>query len=479
MTPETDSHRAPVTLLAGLRSRATVAVSALLTDADPTLLVVAHDLTDVEAGVVRRIVYDAAGIVEVESVPLRYGCSACTVRDATPAALVRLAGAYPGRPLLLALPEAVEPEPVAEAIARWRPAPSAMPVPPAAPAIPPPAGTRSAPGTPQAPGTPPADGAAATSPDRAGPVLHAIASEPPSGTAPPRPDSGPAAPTAGSDPGAPEPPAVTVRSVITAVDPELLLADLGTTDDLADHGLAAGPGDHRTLAEVISRQVEYADTVVLCAAPDAPDDLVLTAAAVLRGLAPWARLLQEPTGAGLLGTGRHDRSAPGTAARGLEGLPVGADYTEHGVTGTVFRTRRPFHPDRLNDALGPVTDQALRTRGHCWIATRPDLALVWESAGGGLSIGAHGPWLDALPDDRWSRVSPQRRALAAADWNPYYGDRRTELAFVGLGLDVAALHRTLASCLLTDAELSEGEDGWRVLVDPFAECFEYAVPDES
>ncbi|MEV6524639.1 GTP-binding protein [Longispora sp. NPDC051575] len=468
MTPETDSHRAPVTLLAGLRSRATVAVSALLTDADPTLLVVAHDLTDVGAGVVRRIVYDAAGIVEVEAVPLRYGCSACTVRDATPAALVRLAGAYPGRPLLLALPEAVEPEPVAEAIARWHPAPF-MPGTPPSPAIPPSAGA------PDAPEPLPAD--PPTPPDQ--PVLHSIVSEPPSVTVVPRPGAGPADPPAGSAPGAPDAPTVTVRSVITAVDPELLLADLGTTDDLADHGLAAGPGDHRTLAEVIARQVEYADTVVLCAAPDAPDDLVLTAAAVLRGLAPWARLLQEPGGAGLLRTGRHDLTAPGTVARGLEGLPVGADYTEHGVTGTVFRSRRPFHPDRLNDALGPVTDQALRTRGHCWIATRPDLALVWESAGGGLSIGAHGPWLDALPEDRWARVSPQRRALAAADWNPYYGDRRTELAFVGLGLDVAALHRTLASCLLTDAELSEGEDGWRVLVDPFAECFEYAVPDES
>ncbi|MBG6141632.1 GTP-binding protein [Longispora fulva] len=430
MTPETDSPRAPVTLLAGLRSRATVAVSALLTDADPELLVVTHDLTDAAGGVVRRIVHDAAGLVEVESVPVRDGCVACTVRETGPAALARLAAAHPGRPLLLALPEAVEPELIAPAIAAWG----------------------------RVPAGPPARGPAA---DRAahGPARGAS--------------------LAGDDAsGAPGAVGLVVRSVIAAVDPELLLADLGTTDDLADHGLSTGHNDHRTVAEVVARQVEYADTVVLLAAPDAPDDLVRTAAAVLRGLAPWARLLEEPAGAGLLRTGRHDPGGCGTAARGLEGLPVGADYTEHGVTGTVFRTRRPFHPGRLNEALGTVTDAALRTRGHCWIATRPDLALIWESAGGGLSIGAHGPWLAALPDELWPCASPQRRALAAADWNPYYGDRRTELAFVGIELDVAALRRTLAGCLLSDAELSEGAEGWRRFEDPFAGCFGSPVPGE-
>ncbi|WP_412542635.1 GTP-binding protein [Longispora sp. K20-0274] len=457
MTPETDSPRAPVTLLAGLRSRATVAVSALLTDADPTLLVVAHDLTDAGRGdrhpgtgdLIRRIVYDAAGIVEVESVPVRDGCVACTVRETGPAALGRLAAAHPGRPLLLVLPEAVEPELIAPAIAGWAR---------------PPAGDRR-PDRPAGPGRAPG-----------------FAPEPAARNAGPAVDDGPgreriAGPGLGQPAGPRAGAGLVVRSVIAAVDPELLLADLGTTDDLADHGLSTARGDLRTVAEVVARQVEYADTVVLCAAPDAPDDLVRTAAAVLRGLAPWARLLEEPTGAGLLRTGRHDPHGCGTAARGLEGLPVGAEYTEHGVTGTVFRSRRPFHPDRLNDALGAVTDAALRTRGHCWIATRPDLALIWESAGGGLSIGAHGPWLAALPDDLWPCVSAQRRALAAADWNPYYGDRRTELAFVGLGLDVAALHRTLGGCLLTDAELAEGADGWRALADPFAGCF--GVPDES
>jgi hypothetical protein len=33
------------------------------------------------------------------------------------------------------------------------------------------------------------------------------------------------------------------------------------------------------------------------------------------------------------------------------------------------------------------------------------------------------------------------------------------------------LHRTLTDCLLTDAELSRGEQAWRQLADPFTRAY--------
>jgi hypothetical protein len=60
---------------------------------------------------------------------------------------------------------------------------------------------------------------------------------------------------------------------------------------------------------------------------------------------------------------------------------------------------------------------------------------------------------------------------ADLDWDPYYGDRRTVLAFVGLHLDTEALTARLTDCLLTDDELADGFDSWASLPDPFAGCF--------
>jgi G3E family GTPase len=137
----------------------------------------------------------------------------------------------------------------------------------------------------------------------------------------------------------------------------------------------------------------------------------------------------------------------------------------------VFHTRRPFHPQRLHDALDDLTAEALRGRGQLWIASQPDTAIAWESAGGGILLGNLGHWLTALPRERWTEASDMRRLAADADWDPYYGDRRTMLSFVGLHLDVAAMTAALEGCLLTDAEVAEGTDGWTGLPDPFADFF--------
>jgi G3E family GTPase len=137
----------------------------------------------------------------------------------------------------------------------------------------------------------------------------------------------------------------------------------------------------------------------------------------------------------------------------------------------VFRSRRPFHPERLRDALEELTGEALRGRGQLWIASQPDTVIGWESAGGRISLGCLGYWLAALPHERWPETSDLRRLAADLDWDVYYGDRRTVLALVGLGLDADAISDRLNSCLLTDAELADGFQAWTALPDPFAGFF--------
>ena len=271
-------------------------------------------------------------------------------------------------------------------------------------------------------------------------------------------------------------------SYVTVVEAAGFLDDLSSTEDLRDRGLHAADEDRRSVADVVVRQVEYADTLVVWGSPQhhALDDARLTA--LLHRLAPWAvhlRVGDTPTvdctalAGRLRGTGRHDPRTPGMLGRALEGFPIGVDDPdgEHGVSSLVFRARRPFHPARLHAALEDLTSEALRGRGQLWIASQPDTAIGWESAGGGIRLGTLGYWLAALPAERWTETSDLRRLAADLDWDPYYGDRRTALVLVGLHLDTAALRDLLDSCLLTDGELADGSDLWRALPDPFAGYF--------
>ncbi|MEV4350316.1 GTP-binding protein [Actinoplanes sp. NPDC049596] len=276
--------------------------------------------------------------------------------------------------------------------------------------------------------------------------------------------------------------AVRFDSYVTVVEAAGVIGDLSSTDSLRDRGLHAAGNDERGVANVVARQIEFADTLVVWSTPGADALERDRLAALLHRLAPWAAHVHigdspkvDCTGLArrLLRSGRHDPSAPGMMGRALEGYPIGIHDRagEHGVTAMLFQSRRPFHPQRLHDALDDLTAEALRGRGQLWIATQPGTAIAWESSGGGLMLGNLGRWLAALPRDRWSEASDMRRLAADAAWDPYHGDRHTMLSFVGFDLDVDAMTAALSACLLTDAELADGADSWRALPDPFAGFF--------
>ncbi|SCE82487.1 GTPase, G3E family [Micromonospora marina] len=399
----TADTRPSLTVLSGFWPSATYAVARTLLAADPALVLVRHDLADLAAGTVHRIVRDAAGVLEDERITLAHGCVSCTLREDVLPTLARLARAQPHRDLLLMLPEVVEPEAVAAVCA------------------------------------------------------HCLVD------------------------GAPITDLIRVDSYVTVVDAEHLLDGLASTDDLTALGIAAADNDNRALADVVVRQIEFADTLVLWGESREGAYDTSRLSVLLQRMAPWAaqvRVDGDLVDAATLTrhlrhTHRHRPETPGILNRGLQGYTLGAHEPESdcGVVSAVFRARRPFHPQRLHDVLEEVNAEMVRSRGYLWLASQPDTVVAWEFAGGGLAMGSLGYWLVSLPEQHWEHVEDQRRLAAALDWDPYYGDRHQHLVFIGLDTDPVDLHRTLAGCLLTDAELADGEEIWRTYPDPFAGCF--------
>ncbi|MER8068481.1 GTP-binding protein [Streptomyces sp. NPDC094034] len=259
-----------------------------------------------------------------------------------------------------------------------------------------------------------------------------------------------------------------VSAVLTAVDPALLLPYLGNGDDLADAGLAAAASDQRTIADTWARQLEYAPVLAVVDSPLADDE----DHALLAQLHPTAQRIRidgEGASAGELAAvalGGFDVEA--AAARQHPAcalLPQEAD--ECGVGTYVWHRARPFHPERLYQALEDLCCAAARSRGRFWLADRPDTLLHWDAAGGALCVESVGPWLAALPDAAWETVPPTRRAAASLDWHPLHGDRCQHLVFTSPGLDREGIGQLLDSCLLTDAEYAAGRAAWKRLPPAF------------
>lgn len=255
---------------------------------------------------------------------------------------------------------------------------------------------------------------------------------------------------------------VEVTATVVAVDADRWLARALGDDELRDG---------RTEAQVVVGQVEFADVVVV----DEPDAALL---AVVRRLAPRARIT-----AGVERLELAMAHLEPDARRGRSDHPHGpllAGQPPLERQGSVhlfeFHARRPFHPDRLHDALDVLLDGVVRARGRLWLATRHDRVMWLETAGGGLRIQPVGKWLAAMNASEVAYVDPERKAFADLLWEFNFGDRHTSIAVLACGASAARVDEVLRSALLTDAELSRPQE-WPGYADPFGEWHEDPCDD--
>lgn len=270
---------------------------------------------------------------------------------------------------------------------------------------------------------------------------------------------------------------VRIDATIACIAEDAWLEAATGDETLAETGFDA-VDDDRTLAQVAVGQVAFADAVIIAGCDVAMRDAWRSArlSAVLRRLCPHAPMLMElpqrPITAFLA-----DRllAAIGPLARRgrvdephdplLRGQP---SLTEDcGVRWVEFQADRPFHPERLHDAIDVLLDGVVCARGRLWLATQPEESLWLESAGGGLRVAPGGRWLVAMTDDELDEIDAERRALAALRWTEHAGDRHSSLVVLVHRADADEITRALRSACLTDAELAAGQDFWHTLGDPF------------
>ncbi|GAA1148143.1 GTP-binding protein [Kribbella jejuensis] len=239
-------------------------------------------------------------------------------------------------------------------------------------------------------------------------------------------------------------PDLRLTTVVTTLDPKTTAADLTGEDLLRDRGISTAAEDGRAVAEVVVRQLEYANVAVVS---EEARDLV-------QAINP--NLLIRTSPAGLLDVRRPAPTPvePGSIAAPVDGLTF------------VWQSNRPFHPERLYDALEDLVAGTVRGRGTLWIATQHRHRLSWDSFGSNISIGVLGPWLADLPADRWPSVGQQHQARSALEWHPEYGDRASYLSLTGTELDVRELQDRLDGCVL------RADEAVHPLTDPFAPYLE-------
>jgi G3E family GTPase len=262
-----------------------------------------------------------------------------------------------------------------------------------------------------------------------------------------------------------------IDTMVTVVDAANFLKDFDSKDDLRDRQMGMSDEDERTIVDLLTDQVEFANVIVINKCDLVDDREAARLEGILRSLNPEARLIRVARGqvdpTHLLGTGLFDEDRasqmPGWVKE-LNGEHV-PETEEYGIGSFVYRRRVPFHPQRLMDALKGGFKGVVRSKGYLWIATRPKYCGVWSQAGSSLQIDRAGHWFAAVSKDRWPQ-DPETREWIESNWDPTVGDCRQEIVFIGVEMDRSAIEAQLDAALLTDEEIAAGVEAWMGLEDP-------------
>ncbi|MDQ6466397.1 GTP-binding protein [Exiguobacterium acetylicum] len=234
-----------------------------------------------------------------------------------------------------------------------------------------------------------------------------------------------------------------INAMVTVIDGYRFLKDFESGESLIERRQAVDETDVREVVDLLVDQVEFADIIVLNKVDRLTPEERHTVIGYLKALNPVARLIETTYGqvdpTEILDVDLFDFEQAAASAGWIRELNAEAhipETEEYGISSFVYRRDIPFHPERLLALIEDWPQEVVRAKGFLFLATRPEMALLFHQAGYTSNMEYAGRF--------------------ASD-----EDRRTELVLIGIGLEQEKLEA------LFDASLvQEDETDWASLNDP-------------
>jgi G3E family GTPase len=272
--------------------------------------------------------------------------------------------------------------------------------------------------------------------------------------------------------GRPLPLPARLDTLVTVVDARSFMEHFAAVKSVGAVEPGTGAAGDAGVPELLAQQVELANVVVINKTDLVNATEVHELKEVLRQLNPEARLLYATHGRVPPGELLYQfwfDMGPASRMPGWLRTLRGGQIPESGVLhirSFIYRSPGPFHPLRLARLTRHLSLRGvLRSKGFVWLASQPDVALLWSQAGRAFRLEPVGRWWAALPAKE--RPVGEPGGLVDGAWHPERCVRQQELVFIGKDMDEARLKAALDACLLSEKEKSLGEAGWRRLPDPF------------
>ncbi|WNF35012.1 GTP-binding protein [Bacillaceae bacterium IKA-2] len=263
-------------------------------------------------------------------------------------------------------------------------------------------------------------------------------------------------------------------TMVTVVDADNFWDNYASGESLLDRKEGTDESDTREISDLLVDQIEFADVIILNKIEMLKEIDKIELIAFMKKLNANADII--PTSfsvvdlSTVLNTKKFDfdkvsQSAGWIKELNEEHIP---ETEEYGISSFVFRKRKPFHPERLMTWMENWPAEVVRAKGFIWVASRNSMAGLISQTGSTVSIQGAGEWVAA-----YSEEDKQQSLLEDSElqekWDPEFGDRLTELVFIGIDMNHEQVIDSLDQCLLTEAEMALD---WTKFPDPLPEYVE-------
>ncbi|UII81312.1 GTP-binding protein [Flagellimonas sp. CMM7] len=254
-----------------------------------------------------------------------------------------------------------------------------------------------------------------------------------------------------------------VDTMVTVVDAFNFFKDFGSPETLIDRDLTNIDGDYRTIVNLLTDQIEFANVILLNKTDLVSEEHLGILSATIKKLNPSAQIITSHFGKvkpmEILNTGLFNFEEAEQSAGWIEELNKDGhtpETEEYGISSFVYRSKKPFDPDRFRHYVQhEFPMNVIRSKGLFWIASRPEQALIWGQAGGSLRTDSAGVWWSSMPFQKRSQYVAflDNQEQIEAEWDKTFGDRKNEIVFIGQVMDEERMRADLDACLATDEEL--------------------------
>ncbi|MEK4693765.1 GTP-binding protein [Bacillus sp. FSL M8-0063] len=258
-------------------------------------------------------------------------------------------------------------------------------------------------------------------------------------------------------------------TMVTVVDANKFWDDFADGESLLDRKQAIDENDTREVIDLLIDQIEFANVIILNKIDLLEKEDRVELHHLLQKLNPGAKIIEASFSnvplQEILNTNLFNYEEASQSAGWMQELNSEhhtPETEEYGINSFVYRRKSPFHPERLMNWLEKWPVDVVRAKGFFWLASRNNMIGLLSQAGSSITIQGAGEWIAALPETERNQIIKEEPEVLK-NWDERYGDRITELVFIGIDMNHSVIEQSLDDCLLTDKEM---EQKWNTFVDP-------------